>query len=65
MGALDLGPLNLDVLGLVVDLSAIDLDVRGETGPGNLLGNLVCAVAGIFDRGGPLTPVAGLLDRLL
>lgn len=62
---LDLGPLNLDALGLVVDLSAIDLDVTGETGPGNLLGNVLCAVTGIFDRSGPLTPVTNLLNRLL
>lgn len=48
---LDLGPINLDLLGLTVDLSAIDLDVRGERGPGNLLGNLLCSVAGLLDNG--------------
>lgn len=62
---LDLGPLNLDLLGLVVDLSAIDLDITAERGPGNLLGNLLCAVTGIFDRGGPLQVVSNLLNRLL
>lgn len=62
---LDLGPLNLDLLGLVVDLSAVDLDITAERGPGNLLGNLLCAVTGIFDRGGPLQAVSNLLNRLL
>jgi hypothetical protein len=62
---LDLGPLNLDLLGLVVDLSAIDLDITAQRGPGNLLGNLLCAVTGIFDRGGPLQVVSNLLNRLL
>jgi len=62
---LDLGPLDLDLLGLVVELSAIDLDITAERGPGNLLGNLLCAVTGIFDRGGPLQTVSNLLNRLL
>jgi hypothetical protein len=61
---LDLGPLNLDLLGLVIDLSAISLDVTAVPGAGNLLGNLVCAIAGLLD-GGPLTGITALLDRLL
>lgn len=59
---LDLGPLNLDLLGLVIDLSAIDLDIYAVPGAGNLLGNLLCAVAGLLD--GP-DPLGGLLDQLL
>ena len=59
---LDLGPLNLDLLGLVIDLSAISLDITAVPGPGNLLGNLLCAVAGLLD--GP-NPIGGLIDRLL
>lgn len=64
---LDLGPLNLDLLGLVVDLSAISLDVTAVPGAGNLLGNLLCAVAGLLDNpgGGPLAGIANLLERLL
>lgn len=46
---LDLGPLFLDVLGLQVDLSQITLDITAVRGPGNLLGNLLCAVAGLLD----------------
>lgn len=57
---LDLGPIFLDLLGLTVDLSAITLDINAVPGPGNLLGNLLCAVAGLLDGG-----IGGLLDRLL
>ena len=62
---LDLGPLHLDVLGLVVDLAPVNLDVTAVPGAGNLLGNLLCAVAGLLDRGGPLTGISALLNRLL
>jgi hypothetical protein len=61
---LDLGPLNLDLLGLVIDLSAISLDITAVPGAGNLLGNLLCAIAGLLD-GGPLQGITALLDRLL
>jgi hypothetical protein len=55
-GILDLalGPIELDVLGLNVVTSEICLRVTGETGPGNLLGNLLCALTGILDNGGLL-----------
>jgi hypothetical protein len=59
---LDLGPLHLDLLGLVVDLSMVNLDITAVPGPGNLLGNLLCAVAGLLD--GP-SPLGQLIDRLL
>ena len=63
---LDLGPLNLDLLGLVIDLSAISLDITAVPGAGNLLGNLLCAVAGLLDGpGGALNGIAALLNRLL
>ncbi|WP_205829549.1 hypothetical protein [Microbacterium sp. MEC084] len=52
---LDLGPLHLDLLGLVVDLAPVNLDVTAQPGAGNLLGNLLCAVAGLLDRDGPVT----------
>ena len=59
---LDLGPLFLDVLGLQVDLSQVVLDVGAEPGPGNLLGNLLCAVTGLLDSPGGL---ARLLNQIL
>jgi hypothetical protein len=61
---LDLGPLDLNVLGLQVDLSAISLDVTALRGPGRLLGNLLCAVAGLLDAGGPLQGITALLNRI-
>jgi hypothetical protein len=49
---LDIGAIHLDLLGLVVDLAPVHLDVTGDTGAGNLLGNLLCGLAGILDPGG-------------
>jgi hypothetical protein len=46
---LDIGPISLDLLGLKVDLSRIVLDITAEARPGNLLGNLLCAIAGLLD----------------
>lgn len=62
---LDLGPISLDLLGLTVDLSRIILDINAVPGPGNLLGNLLCAVAGLLDGGLLTGGLLGLLDRLL
>lgn len=61
---LDLGPLHLDVLGLVVDLNQVQLDITAVPGSGNLLGNLLCAVAGLLDQG-QVSGLASLLNRLL
>ena len=46
---LDIGPISLDILGLKVDLSRIVLDITAEAGAGNLLGNLLCAVANLLN----------------
>lgn len=62
---LDLGPLHLDLLGLEVDLNQIQLDITAVPGAGNLLGNLLCAVAGLLDGNGPLQGIGALLNRLL
>lgn len=61
---LDLGPLFLDLLGLQVDLSQITLDITAVRGAGNLLGNLLCAVAGLLDSGGPLAAINSLLTQI-
>jgi len=60
-----LGPINLELLGLQVTTNQIVVDITAEAGPGNLVGNLLCAVAHLLDRGGPLTGLAGLLNNLL
>ena len=62
---LDLGPLHLDLLGLVVDLHEVQIDITAVPGAGNLLGNLLCAVAGLLDGSGPLQGLGALLNRLL
>jgi hypothetical protein len=47
---LELGPLDLDLLGLVVHLDRVVLDITAHSGPGRLLGNLLCALAGLLDN---------------
>jgi hypothetical protein len=62
---LELGPLDLDLLGLVVHLDRVNLEITAEQGPGNLLGNLLCAVASLLDNGGSLSGIARLLNQIL
>jgi hypothetical protein len=62
---LDIGPIFLDLLGLQVDLSEIVLDISAVSGAGNLLGNLLCAIAGLLDPNGFLTDLIGGLTQLL
>lgn len=62
---LDIGPINLDLLGLVVDLSPISLDITAVPGAGNLLGNLVCAIAGLLDGFDLSGIIAGVIADLL
>jgi hypothetical protein len=60
-----LGPLNLDLLGLVVHLDTVHLNITAQSGPGNLLGNLLCAVAGLLDGNTLGTALTNLLNRIL
>jgi hypothetical protein len=64
-----LGPLNLNLLGLVVHLNRVVLDITAVSGPGNLLGNLLCAVAHLLDGTSPtltnLLMLANLLNRVI
>jgi hypothetical protein len=65
---LDLGPLDLNVLGLKVHLNEVVLDITAVSGAGNLLGNLLCAVAGLLDNtggSGVLSTITGLLNQIL
>jgi hypothetical protein len=61
---LELGPLDLDLLGLVVHLDRVVLDITAVPGAGNLLGNLLCAITGLLD-GSNLGRLALLLNQLL
>jgi hypothetical protein len=60
-----LGPLHLDLLGLVIDLNQVVLTITGTTGAGDLLGNLLCAIAGLLDAGSLGTQLVNLLNQLL
>ena len=61
---LNLGPLHLDLLGLVIDLNQVVLAVTAVTGAGNLLGNLLCALLGLLDLPGALAAITQLLDTI-
>ena len=66
--SLHLGPLTMNLLGLQIDLNDTILTIVGQTGAGNLLGNLICAVAGLLDGGftaGLLGNLAALLNQIL
>jgi hypothetical protein len=62
---LELGPLDLNLLGLMVHLDKIVLDITAQSGPGNLLGNLLCAVANLLNGGGALSQIVQLLNQIL
>ena len=62
---LSLGPVDLDLLGLVVHLDEVNLQITAESGPGNLLGNLLCGIAGLLDRGIALDIIDDLLNVVL
>ena len=48
---LEIGEINLDLLGLKVETSRICLDIVAQPGPGNLLGNLLAGVANLLNGG--------------
>jgi hypothetical protein len=66
---LTLGPLDLNLLGLVVHLNQVVLNITAVPGAGNLLGNLLCDVANLLNSGGPLSTLlaslTGLLNQIL
>ena len=68
--SLDLGPINLNLLGLVVRTNQIQLRIDAVQGPGNLLGNLLCGITGILNPAGaiantPLGQLTQILNALL
>ena len=62
---LTLGPLDLNLLGLKVHLDKVVLNIDAAPGAGNLLGNLLCAVAGLLDNSGVLTQIRQILSSIL
>jgi hypothetical protein len=64
---LDIGAVHLDLLGLVVDLAPVHLNITAQSGSGNLLGNLLCAVANLLNGpnlGGLFTAITNLLNQI-
>jgi hypothetical protein len=59
-----LGPLDLNLLGVMVHLDQVVLDITAEAGPGNLLGNLLCAVAHLLDSSASGNALANLLNHI-
>jgi len=63
---LRLGPINLDLLGLVVRTNAINLRIDAVPGQGNLLGNLLCAITGLLDpQAASTSNLASALNAIL
>jgi len=62
---LTLGPLDLNLLGLTIHLNQVVLNITAVSGNGNLLGNLLCAVANLLNGGGIVTNLLGQLEALL
>jgi len=64
---LEIDELNLNLLGLEVDTSAICLDVTAEQGSGNLLGNLLGSIAHLLDKdpGNAINAKLNKLDKVL
>src|SRR5262245_33694925 len=60
-----LAPLDLDLLGLQVHLDKVVLNIVAQSGAGQLLGNLLCAVAGLLDNGGTLSQLLNRLGQIL
>ena len=60
-----LGPLDLDLLGLQVHLDTVHLNITAQSGPGELVGNLLCAIAGLLNGGLPLNTILGQIAALL
>jgi hypothetical protein len=62
---LTLAPIYLNLLGLVVETTEINLVITGETGEGNLLGNLLCGITGILDDPSALSQILNQILALL
>lgn len=62
---LTIQPIDLNLLGLMVHTDTIHLEITAQSGPGNLLGNLLCGVANLLNSGGGTGGLANLLNNLL
>jgi hypothetical protein len=62
---LTLQPIDLNLLGLRLRTSRIDLRLEGVPGAGNLLGNLLCGITGILDPQAATPASPSLLTQVL
>jgi hypothetical protein len=62
---LSIGAIDLNLLGLTVHLNPVLLVITAVPGPGNLLGNLLCAIANLLNGPSPLAGIVALLNQLL
>lgn len=61
---LDIGPIHLNLLGLVIDISEIVINIDAIQG-GGLLGDLLCALANLLDSGSPIANILAQINQLL
>ena len=61
---LELGPLDLNLLGLMVHLDKVVLDITAQQG-GGLLGDLLCSLADLLNGNAALGSIARLLNNVL
>jgi hypothetical protein len=63
---LTIQPIDLNLLGLMVHTDTIHLAITAQSGPGNLLGNLLCSLAGLLDNpNASLQQIIDLLNQIL
>jgi hypothetical protein len=63
---LTLAPIDLNLLGLRVRTSRIDVRIEAIPGAGNLLGNLLCGITGILDpQNTALNQLSAVLNAIL
>jgi hypothetical protein len=60
---LDVGPIHLELLGLVVDIAPIHILITGQSG--TLLGGLLCGLANALSGGANLRSIVLLLNQIL
>lgn len=59
-----LGPIDLDLLGLVLHVNQIHIHLTANPA-GGLLGQLLCGIANLLNTGGLLSDIADLLNQIL
>jgi hypothetical protein len=62
---LELGPLDVNLLGVMIHLDKVVLDISAQAGPGNLLGNLLCGVANALNGNAVGNAIANILNTVL